>query len=225
MERDFYNEEFEDLIREKTDQYKMYPSDKVWKEIHGSLHTRKRRYVVGMSVLISGILIIAGKELLTPAKRVPAQKQIEQTVAPVAGPEEISANVLTAFKKSPLSHQSLVPTLPEKLEEKTAEQADEASGFPESEAFISPVHSINRENQEHLIQNRSLSGTNLPSIDVLPLSLNIAVSDPDIVDSSLSSIEDAAQKITLRNYNEEDKETAFLDAGSCYTAFIASQAA
>ncbi len=207
MERDFYNEEFEDLIREKTDQYKMYPSDKVWKQIHGSLHTRKRRYVVGMSVLISGILIFAGKEFLAPAKRVPAQKQVEQNISTVGSQEEISANNLTAFKKSPLSHQSLVPTIPEKLDEKPAEQTEEvAASFPESEADLSPVHGLSRENPEHSIRDKSLPGTNLLSIDVLPLSLNIAVSDPDIVNSSLSSIEDAAQQITLRNFNEDDKK-------------------
>jgi hypothetical protein len=70
MERNFYTDDFEELIRQKTGQYKLYPSDKVWKEIYNSLHSRRRRFVLGMSVLIGGILILAGIELLQPSKHV-----------------------------------------------------------------------------------------------------------------------------------------------------------
>ncbi len=75
MERDFYNEEFEELIRQKTDQYKMYPSDSVWKGIYNSLHTRRRRFIAGMSVLITGILFLAGKELLAPGNHTTLNKR------------------------------------------------------------------------------------------------------------------------------------------------------
>jgi hypothetical protein len=68
MERNFYNDDFEELIRQKTGQYKMYPSDKVWKAIYGSLHTRRRRFVTGMTIMIGAILIFAGRELLIPSK-------------------------------------------------------------------------------------------------------------------------------------------------------------
>ena len=75
MERKFYTDDFEELIRRKTDQYKMYPSDTVWKGIYSSLHTKRRRFIAGMSVLITGILLIAGKELLTPAKHISENKK------------------------------------------------------------------------------------------------------------------------------------------------------
>jgi hypothetical protein len=69
IERNFYEDEFEELLRNKTDQYKMYPSEPVWKGVYGSLHTRRKRFIFGMSLLISGILIFAGKELLTPSRQ------------------------------------------------------------------------------------------------------------------------------------------------------------
>src|ERR1700733_13483741 len=68
-ESNFYSDEFEQLIREKTEQYKMYPSEKVWKGIHGSLHTKRRWFIGSMSLLITGILFFAGKELIAPASR------------------------------------------------------------------------------------------------------------------------------------------------------------
>jgi hypothetical protein len=76
MERNFYTDEFEELIRQKTGQYKMYPSDKVWKGIYSSLHTKRRRFVTGMAILIGGFLIIAGKELLAPSKAIDSLRKM-----------------------------------------------------------------------------------------------------------------------------------------------------
>ncbi|HTB24106.1 MAG TPA: hypothetical protein VK711_01990, partial [Puia sp.] len=67
-ERILYEEEFEKQLKEKADQFKMYPSDKVWNEVYSSLHTRRRRFVAGMTVLIGGILVLAGSQLIFPSK-------------------------------------------------------------------------------------------------------------------------------------------------------------
>jgi hypothetical protein len=65
-ERNLYDDEFERLLKEKVDQYKMYPSDKVWNNVNSSLHTKRRRFVAGMTVLIGTFLILAGAQLLSP---------------------------------------------------------------------------------------------------------------------------------------------------------------
>jgi len=110
-ESKFYNDEFEELIRQKTDQYKMYPSDKVWKEIYNSLHTRRRRFIIGMSVLISGILVIAGKELLTPTKDITVAKKAVSTDISKPNPQDI-ASAFQAFKKVDLTQA--LPVIPDK---------------------------------------------------------------------------------------------------------------
>jgi len=66
-ERNLYDEEFERLLKEKVDQYKMYPSDKVWNNVNSSLHTKRRRFVAGMTLLIGTFLILAGAQLLSPS--------------------------------------------------------------------------------------------------------------------------------------------------------------
>jgi hypothetical protein len=66
-ERNLYDDEFERLLKEKVDQYKMYPSDKVWNSVNSSLHTKRRRFVAGMTVLIGTFLILAGAQLLSPS--------------------------------------------------------------------------------------------------------------------------------------------------------------
>jgi len=50
MERQFNNGDFEKLLRDNANQYRMYPSEKVWKGIHSALHTRRRWY--GLTAVI-----------------------------------------------------------------------------------------------------------------------------------------------------------------------------
>jgi Outer membrane protein beta-barrel domain len=109
-ERYFFNDDFEDQLREKADQFKMYPSDKVWNEVYGSLHTKKRRFVAGMSVLISAILILAGKQLLSPSKITehpavamktsppPAPVNLQDFTAPSESPGHLIASVARTHK-------------------------------------------------------------------------------------------------------------------------------
>src|ERR1700712_5553634 len=66
-ESNFYSDEFEQLIREKTEQYKMYPSEKVWKGVHSSLHTKRKWFIGSMALLVGGILFLAGRELIAPS--------------------------------------------------------------------------------------------------------------------------------------------------------------
>lgn len=55
MERKFHTEDFESFLKEKADQYKLYPSDRVWSNINRSLHPRKKWPYVGMVILLVGL--------------------------------------------------------------------------------------------------------------------------------------------------------------------------
>jgi hypothetical protein len=72
-ERILYDGELEKQLKEKADQFKMFPSDKVWNEVYSSLHTRRKRFVAGMSLLIGSILILAGSQLIFPSRPVTAK--------------------------------------------------------------------------------------------------------------------------------------------------------
>src|SRR5688500_13752707 len=52
MENKFNNEDFEHFLKENADQYRMFPSEKVWKGIHKSIHSRPKWYGFGLSFLI-----------------------------------------------------------------------------------------------------------------------------------------------------------------------------
>jgi hypothetical protein len=51
MERQYNNEDFEKQLRDNANQYRMYPSEKVWKGIHSALHTRRRWYGVTAAIM------------------------------------------------------------------------------------------------------------------------------------------------------------------------------
>lgn len=55
MERNYFNEGFESFLREKTDEYKLYPADKVWEQINRRLHPRKRWPFLAAALLLLGI--------------------------------------------------------------------------------------------------------------------------------------------------------------------------
>ena len=80
-ESNFYSDEFEQLIRDKTEQYKMYPSENVWKGVHNSLHTKRKWFIGSMAALVTGILFFAGRELIMPSAHV----VVARKSAPAAG--------------------------------------------------------------------------------------------------------------------------------------------
>jgi Outer membrane protein beta-barrel domain len=81
-ERNIYGGEFERQLKEKSDQFKMYPSDKVWNEVYSSLHTRRRKFVIGMSFLIGGILFLAGSQLIFPTRNTPSKAVVSKIAIP-----------------------------------------------------------------------------------------------------------------------------------------------
>ncbi len=75
MERGFYNEDFdlEDLLKQKSDQLKMYPSDKVWKGIHANLHSTRRWYWLSLVLFLTGVSYYAADQLIATPKKQTAQ--------------------------------------------------------------------------------------------------------------------------------------------------------
>src|ERR1700686_4306703 len=52
MENNNNNRDFEQFVKQNADQYRMFPSEKVWQGIHNTLHTRRRWYSIGLGLLL-----------------------------------------------------------------------------------------------------------------------------------------------------------------------------
>ena len=86
MERGFYNEDIEELLKEKADQYKMYPSDKVWKGIHRSLHPNRKWYWLSLVLFLGAVGYYTFIEFITPST---ASKSIAGIILPHLLPNKL----------------------------------------------------------------------------------------------------------------------------------------
>jgi hypothetical protein len=75
MESNFSNRDFEQHIKENADQYRMFPSDKVWKGVHNALHTRRKWYGLGLGLL----LLLTGGAVTWVMTIYPASKRPNET--------------------------------------------------------------------------------------------------------------------------------------------------
>jgi len=96
MERQFNNGDFEKLLRDNANQYRMYPSEKVWKGIHASLHTRRRWYGLTAAImfLVTGSIVSIiiyndkpGKNNLTDQKNISSQNSSQEQTPPTVSNE------------------------------------------------------------------------------------------------------------------------------------------
>ncbi|HEV8285112.1 MAG TPA: hypothetical protein VGQ09_12430 [Chitinophagaceae bacterium] len=80
MERNF-NNEFERFLKENADQYRLYPSTKVWKGVYTALHTRRKWFGLGITLLlITGALVTllitnSSKQAIIPINKPAIEKQ------------------------------------------------------------------------------------------------------------------------------------------------------
>lgn len=60
MERKFYTDEFEQLLKEQTDGFRMYPSKRVWHSIYNELHPGRKWPSIAVSMLLIFALLMIG---------------------------------------------------------------------------------------------------------------------------------------------------------------------
>lgn len=69
MEHKFDNRDFEQFVKQNADQYRMFPSDKVWKGINNTLHTKRRWYGLGLALLLLTTAAVTGIMLAPSDKK------------------------------------------------------------------------------------------------------------------------------------------------------------
>ena len=110
MERQINNGDFEKLLRDNANQYRMYPSEKVWKGIHSSLHTRRRWYglTAAIMLLVTGSIVSIiiysdkpGKNNLTSQKNISVQNNSQkQTLSTVSNETKTFTPAINEIKSA-----------------------------------------------------------------------------------------------------------------------------
>ncbi|MEP7142099.1 MAG: hypothetical protein ABI707_04470 [Ferruginibacter sp.] len=85
MDRNFHTDEFERLLREKSDEFRMYPSKRIWHSIYNNIHPGRKWPSVAMGIMLITALLLTGylntknTNLYTETgKTIPQQKIIAQ---------------------------------------------------------------------------------------------------------------------------------------------------
>ncbi len=60
MERKFYTDNFEQLLKDKADEFRMYPSKRVWHSIYNDLHPGRKWPSVAVSLALMIVLLVVG---------------------------------------------------------------------------------------------------------------------------------------------------------------------
>lgn len=100
MQNRFDNNDFEHFLKENADQYRMFPSEKVWKGIHNTLHTRRRWYGIGLGLLLLTTGVVTWVMLLPNGKKQPVADSLPIVTIP--------ASVSTITEKTPAINRSPV---------------------------------------------------------------------------------------------------------------------
>lgn len=111
MESNYRNKEFEEYIRENADQYRMFPSDRVWKSIHNTLHTRRKWYGAGLAflLLLTGTAVtwvmmsypVSNHEKIATVK--PGKSSVRQpvsTIEPFSSPSIVTGSSFTTDQQA-----------------------------------------------------------------------------------------------------------------------------
>lgn len=83
MERNIDNKDFEQFVKRNADQYRMYPSERVWKGIYSGLHTNRKWYGFGFALLFLSAITITGVMLSSPKAKQQAYNKIKNQEQPV----------------------------------------------------------------------------------------------------------------------------------------------
>lgn len=149
MESNYNNENFERFLRESTDQYRMYASENVWKNIYSYLHTRRRWFGIGLILLLSAGFVttimltnnsvsgnhqVADKKVFSSAKQEPVENTTE--------PESL---ILTPYSNNKVTTKEKTSLL------QSFKSSDDNTDY--NSVVLPGAREISLEDQDHNINN------------------------------------------------------------------------
>jgi len=120
MDRNFHNDDFERLLREKSNEFRMYPSKRIWHSVYNNIHPGKKWPSIAMSITLITSLFLIGylntrNNNLLPGSgnTVLQQKTIAQTkLSPQPIPPFLIVNTENSTISTPLATTSKTSTVP-----------------------------------------------------------------------------------------------------------------
>lgn len=198
MENKFYIDDFERFLKDKVEDFKMYPSHRVWHSIYNNMHPGSRWPSVSMCITLICTLFLIGYLNTGTTKRTTAQAQAKK--------ETITISTLASNSKDKSADFSLAGKKP----------GAASANLPASNLFYkqSPNNLENRENSvavnngsETNNAGKSLAGAmvsaNITNAQITSVENAIAINQPGIKSNKLAEVFDETATNTIVNDNTD----------------------
>src|SRR3954466_15011509 len=103
MRSPLYNDELEDFLRQQADEHRMYPSDKLWRNIQLTLHGETRWPALTYISIFIIASLVASTLLMKPEERMKKNVAV-YSAAITANTETALASRTTEAQNSPVQH-------------------------------------------------------------------------------------------------------------------------
>jgi len=169
MENNFENRDFEHFVKQNADQYRMFPSEKVWKGINNKLHIRRRWYGIGLALLLLTTATVTGIMLNTaeikqqisansvtinsskdnqvekpePGIYITAPKKLNKKSSPAFSPDQTQKNLFSSTKNEEIELTEKPSTLSaaeNTITENTTEQVTQTVVLPKLVVTKRPIN-------------------------------------------------------------------------------------
>lgn len=158
MENKFNNRDFEQFVKQNADQYRMFPSGKVWNSIHNTLHTRRRWYGIGLALLLLTTGTVTWVMLLNPS----GEKQ------------QIASSSVTAFTKEFINQKNQPPEIiiiPAKPSVSAISYISSPDNVQKN-LFLAGITHLPEEEQDNSIATETISFNNLKPVMAVPVTID-----------------------------------------------------
>jgi len=168
----FYDNEFEEFLKNQANQHRVYPADKVWRNIQGEVHGyRKWPALTVIAVFIIAALVV-GTVAVKPHKEIATigKTKLPETEKTQALPEEVAS----AESKNYAAHlsvenftQQTIARVNENIKRDESESVLIASSYTQpSENVVANVQTKNSDKQSATAQNEKTTEINTNVADV-----------------------------------------------------------
>jgi len=125
MENNFNNKDFEQFLKQNANQYRMYPSEKVWKGISNAIHSRRRWVGFGLTLLTITIISVTWVMLSTPSSKVQTNPSVSEIITPAKPEAKPEVQLISPAIKPANNSISFIPFLNTVAEEYSSNEIDD----------------------------------------------------------------------------------------------------
>ncbi len=117
MEKNLHNKDFEQFVKQNADQYRMFPSEKVWNGVYSALHTNKRWYGFGIALLLMTAISVTLIVL-----NFAGTKQISAKTEKKSSPTQTNSNLQAPLNSTFIQRKSSIAAISTKYSGHKTEQ-------------------------------------------------------------------------------------------------------